>query len=142
MPTGDRDRLGRPLRGTQATNQAFWQVSDRTSISTAETIELARDYLQQDLPFHAHEVFEQRWRCCPPDERALWQALAQLGAAITHAARGNDRGAHRVGLRGLDKLLAALSAADQPSGSTGTGIDPVDIQDRTITLPGPLQDRP
>ncbi len=107
--TGDRDRLGRPLRGATSKDDAFWQIPERTFISSAETIALAREYLSQDLPFHVHEVFEQRWRCCPDEERALWQALAQLGAAITHAARGNDRGAHRVGLRGLDGLLAALN---------------------------------
>lgn len=141
MKSGDRDRLGRPLRGTESEAQAFWQVPERTSISSAETIALAREYLQQDLPFHAHEIFEQRWRCCPAEERPLWQALAQLGAAITHAARGNDRGAHLVGLRGLDGLLAALDPVEPASGPTGTGIHTVGIEDGT-TVPGTsLQDR-
>lgn len=125
--TGERDRLGRPLRSAASAEQAFWQVPERTSISSSETIALARDYLRQDLPFHAHEIFEQRWRCCPAEERPFWKALAQLGAAITHAARGNDRGAHQVGLRGLDGLLSALGPGE--SGSTGTGVDAVGIQD-------------
>ncbi len=69
-----------------------------------------------------HEVFEQRWRCCPEQERALWQALAQWGAAITHAARGNARGANQVGSRALAGLLDVLGSSE--SGSAVAGIDP------------------
>jgi len=122
MKDDHRDRLGRPLRGTDASEHAFPQVPERDSISSAEAITLARYYLEQDLPFHVHEVFEQRWRCCPEQERALWQALAQWGAAITHAARGNARGAHQVGSRALAGLLDVLGSSE--SGSAVAGIDP------------------
>ncbi|MFM8353029.1 MAG: DUF309 domain-containing protein [Actinomycetales bacterium] len=138
--TGERDRLGRPLRAAASADQAFWQIPERSSISSSETIALAREYLMQDLPFHAHEVFEQRWRCCPAEERPLWKALAQLGAAITHAARGNDRGAHQVGLRGLDGLLSALGLGE--SGSTGTGVDAIDVQDSSTGRGARPQDIP
>ena len=100
-----RDRYGRPLgRGTDPDN-AYPSVPDRTVVSASQAWLEALDYVEQDLPFHAHEVFEQRWRCAPQTERALWQALAQWGAALTHDARGNTIGARRVAeraRRGLD----------------------------------------
>lgn len=119
MATSQRDRLGRPLRGADVA-RAFPQFQDGAPsgpIDAAETIALAQQYLADDLPFHVHEVFEQRWRCCPEQERALWRALAQWGAALTHAARGNARGAHQVGLRSLTGLLEIL-AEHQPDGGT------------------------
>lgn len=61
-------------------------------------------YLDLGLPFHAHEVLEQRWRCCPPQERQAWRALAQWAAALTHHARGNPIGSARV----ADRALAGL----------------------------------
>jgi len=100
-----RDRYGRPLgRGTDPGN-AYPSVPDRTVVSASQAWLEALDYVEQDLPFHAHEVFEQRWRCAPQTERALWQALAQWGAALTHDARGNTIGARRIAeraRRGLD----------------------------------------
>jgi len=60
-------------------------------------------YLAQDLPFHAHEVFEQRWRCCPENERLAWQAIAQWAAALTHQARGNKQGGNKQGIVALAK---------------------------------------
>jgi hypothetical protein len=53
-------------------------------------------YLERDLPFHAHETFELRWRCCPENERPLWRALARWAAAITHIERGNAEGASSI----------------------------------------------
>ena len=80
-------------------------MPDRTIVSASQAWLEALAYVEQNLPFHAHEVFEQRWRCAPQTERALWQALAQWGAALTHEARGNAIGARRVAeraRRGLD----------------------------------------
>lgn len=85
-----RDRYGRPLR--ESLDAVFPGVPERTQISNAEAWSLANEYFAQDLPFHAHEVFEQRWRCCPQNEREAWQALAQWAAALTHLARGNVKG--------------------------------------------------
>ena len=102
-----RDRYGRPLR--ESGKQAFPGIPERTEISSQEAWDQALTYLEQDLPFHAHETFEQRWRCCPDDEREIWQALAQWGAALTQLARGN-----RIGARAnADKALARLSSAPE-----------------------------
>ncbi len=97
-----RDEYGRPLPHGRA---GVPGVPERTSIDGETAWAEAMAYLAADRPFHAHEVFEQRWRCCPPAERAAWQACAQWAAALTHRARGNPTGARsvaRTALAGLD----------------------------------------
>jgi hypothetical protein len=57
-------------------------------------------------PFAAHEVLEARWKGGPPQERDLWQGLAQVCVALTHAARGNEIGAQRLADRAALRLAA------------------------------------
>jgi len=102
---GARDRLGRPLRGD--TGEAFPQVPEQPEISDFEAWKQAMEYLNQDLPFHVHEVCEQRWRCAPNESKGAWRALAQWGAALTHAARGNQAGARALGQRASENLAHA-----------------------------------
>jgi hypothetical protein len=71
-------------------------------------IDLAEDYLGRGLPFHAHEVFEARWRCSPTEERELWRALAQMAAGFTHHARGNPAGTRAL----LARAQEAIGAYD------------------------------
>ena len=78
----------------------------RTSLSSDEAADEALDYLAAGLPFHAHEVLEIRWRCCPTQERSLWRALAQAAAGCTHTARGNPVGAERLRERAQEGLAA------------------------------------
>ena len=106
-PERRRDRYGRPLGHGADPGTAYPDVPDRTFISGSQAWLEALAYIEQDLPFHAHEVFEQRWRCAPNIERALWQALAQWGAALTHEARGNATGARRIAERALGGLNSA-----------------------------------
>lgn len=101
-----RDRLGRPLAAGTDPSEAFPGVPERTQVSAHDAWHEALGYLDAGLPFHAHETFEQRWRCAPAQERAAWQALAQWGAALTHAARGNMRGARAVARRAQMNLDA------------------------------------
>lgn len=81
----------------------------------AESIELARSLLAEGRPFSAHEVLEARWKACPPEERALWQGLAQVCVALTHAARGNRLGADRILERGLGHLEEYRAAGVGPT---------------------------
>lgn len=106
--TRTRDRLGRPVPADSP--DAFATVPERASISAEDAWGEAIAYLDQGLPFHAHEVCEQRWRCAPDEERLAWQGLAQWGAALTHQARGNDTGAERVAQRALATLSSAQHA--------------------------------
>jgi hypothetical protein len=98
-----RDRLGRPLPRDA---QGFPGVEVRAVITSDEAAAEGADYLQRGLPFHAHEVFEMRWRCCPEPERPLWRGLAQAAAGATHEARGNPVGAGRLRERGRVTIAA------------------------------------
>ncbi len=69
-----------------------------------ETVQTALGLLRQGRPFSAHEVFEARWKAAPEQERDLWQGLAQVCVALTHAARGNAVGADRLLERGLGRV--------------------------------------
>lgn len=109
-----RDRYGRPLRTGADPLSAYPGVPDRSSVSGFDAWHEALAYLAGDLPFHAHEVFEQRWRCAPTIERDVWRSLAQWGAALTHSARGNHVGARRLAQRASEGLAAA------------TIVDPID----------------
>jgi hypothetical protein len=112
MTQRPRDRLGRPA--TPGSPDVVPGVPEREQVDTDTAWHEALAYLDCGLPFHAHEVLEQRWRCCPAEERQLWRGLAQWGAALTHRARGNAVGAGSVAARArrtLD-LVAAVPPVD------------------------------
>ena len=108
-PERPRDRLGRPLPWDEP---GFPGVEQRDSLTAVEAVVAARGYLGRGLPFHAHEILEMRWRCCPPEERSLWRGLAQAAAGATHAARGNAVGAERLRERGRDSISAYAGPLD------------------------------
>ena len=74
----------------------------------AETLAEAQGFLDQGLPFHAHEVFEDAWKSSVGTERGLWKGLAQLAVGLTHLARGNARGARTL----LDRGRTAIAPFD------------------------------
>ena len=84
-----RDVLGRPLPYGSPGVVPF----DDRPLSPLDAIETARAYLTEGRAFAAHEVFEGQWKARPPEERELWQGLAQLCVAVTHTERGNLVGA-------------------------------------------------
>ena len=102
-----RDPLGRPLPADADPTLAVPGISSIDDLSDEQVWAIAMDYLEHGMPFHAHEVFEARWRTAPPDERAAWQALAQWTAAETHLARGNHEGARRLAHRATELLGTA-----------------------------------
>lgn len=114
MAERPRDALGRPV--PTGSPDAVPGVPERDDIDAATAWHEALGHLDAGRPFHAHEVLEQRWRCCPESERTLWRGLAQWGAALTHRARGNDVGAASVAAR------AHRTLADAPS------VPPVDLE--------------
>lgn len=71
-----------------------------------ETLKAARELVRAGRPFSAHEVLEARWKAGPIEERDLWQGLAQVCVAMTHAARGNEVGADRLFDRAAERLTA------------------------------------
>ncbi|MFE1954666.1 DUF309 domain-containing protein [Streptomyces sp. NPDC059524] len=96
-----RDGLGRPLPygSTGVARQPEGVVR-----TPEETVAEAQALLDAGRPFHAHEVFEDAWKSGPPEQEALWRALAQLAVGLTHAARGNAKGGARLLRRGAASL--------------------------------------
>jgi hypothetical protein len=94
--------LGRPLPyGVEGVEP----VSEEP-LSPEDTLEAARTLVEGGRPFAAHEVLEARWKAGPAEERDLWQGLAQVCVAVTHAARGNQVGADRLFDRAAERLEA------------------------------------
>jgi hypothetical protein len=99
-----RDALGRPL--PHDAGGGVERVPDRLDLPLSEAVDLAQRYLDTGRPFHAHEVLEALWKSRPSTERDLWQGLAQLAVGLTHAMRGNRRGAAALLRRGRDRIAA------------------------------------
>ncbi len=97
-----RDELGRPLPRT-AVSDAL-RIPDDLTVTPAEAAAMAGSLLAQDRPFHAHEVFEAAWKSAPGPERGLWRGLAQIAVGLTHARRGNARGAVTLLRRGASQV--------------------------------------
>jgi hypothetical protein len=102
-----RDALGRPLdpadgpgSGVDGTDR----IPDDMVITGTEAAVLADRLLRDGRPFHAHEVLEAAWKTGPAGERDLWQGLAQIAVGLTHARRGNARGAVALLSRGAERV--------------------------------------
>lgn len=95
-----RDALGRPL---PYGSDGVEPVSEEP-LPPMQTLVFAQSLVDEGRPFAAHEVLEARWKAGPDEERDLWQGLAQICVALTHAARGNIVGANRLFERGVGRL--------------------------------------
>jgi hypothetical protein len=104
-----RDAFGRPLEHG-ATGES--PIPDDLSLSPGEAIALAQQLLDSGRPFQAHEVLEASWKSAPAAERDLWQGLAQVAVGLTHAQRGNARGAAALLRRGAGRVSGYLPGAD------------------------------
>jgi len=59
--------------------------------------------------FDAHEVWEEWWHECPPEDRRFVQSLIQAAVSLYHWGNANAAGAAKLFQRGSEK------AADYPS---------------------------
>jgi hypothetical protein len=106
-----RDELGRPLpRGAAGGTPP----PDEPALAPAAALDRAQELIDSGRAFRAHEVLEAAWKAAPADERDLWQGLAQVAVGLTHAQRGNARGAVTLLRRGGQRV--AGYAADPPHG--------------------------
>ena len=97
-------------------------MPDDLTLPPAEALALAQRLIDSGRPFGAHEVLEASWKSAPPDERDLWQGLAQIAVGLTHAQRGNARGAAALLRRGAGKMAGYPPGG--PAGAAGPhGID-------------------
>ena len=118
-----RDGLGRPLArdiGQQSGDAGQDRIPDDLVITGRDAAVLADRLLRDGRPFHAHEVLEAAWKAGPPGERDLWQGLAQIAVGLTHARRGNARGAVTLLRRGTQHVCGHGNQAD---GSHPYGLD-------------------
>lgn len=144
-----RDGLGRPLpRGSTGVDR----VPDGLVLRPAQALDEAQRLLDENLPFHAHEILEGAWKTVPDGERDLWQGLAQLAVGLTHLLRGNPTGAAAVLRRGQAKIApydthpphaidvagllkwttkALMVAASTPGSSVGE-LSPPQLQPRKV----------
>ena len=112
-----RDASGRPLpRGATGVER----VPEDLVLSAAEAVAEAQRLLDAGNPFGAHEVLEGSWKAAPEAERGLWRALAQVAVGLTHAQRGNARGAVALLHRGADGLRRWVGTP--PAGLDVTGV--------------------
>ena len=88
-------------------------IPDDLVISPAEAAELGGRLLAEGRPFHAHEVFEAAWKSIPGPERELWRGLAQIAVGLTHARRGNARGAMALLRRGADRVAGFAGTSSE-----------------------------
>jgi hypothetical protein len=112
-----RDALGRPLPYDSTGEE---RAPEGVVREPAVALDEAQRLLDAGRPFHAHEVLEDAWKSAPEADRQLWRGLAQLAVGLTHAARGNARGASRLLERGAGNL--APYAAAPPHGIDVPGL--------------------
>jgi uncharacterized protein len=140
-----RDALGRPLpRGAPGDER----IPEDLVLPPSDALELAQDLLDSGRPFHAHEVLEASWKAAPAAERDLWQGLAQIAVGLTHARRGNARGAvallRRGGQRvsgytgaaphGIDAAAVCQAASDLATRIDAEGLDAVGAELITVRV--------
>jgi len=113
-----RDALGRPL-DRAGPGAGPPPIPDDLAITGPGAAALADQLLREGHPFHAHEVLEAAWKSGPPAERDLWQGLAQIAVGLTHAHRGNARGAVTLLRRGAQRVRA-YQVPDEPGAESGT----------------------
>ena len=133
-----RDGLGRPLGRADSPGlsgsaevsgvSGAERIPDDLVIGGAEAAGLADQLLRDGRPFHAHEVLEAAWKSGPVEQRDLWQGLAQIAVGLTHARRGNARGAVALLRRGAGRVRAHQDRAGsqrldgQPGGPFGMDV--------------------
>jgi hypothetical protein len=123
-----RDALGRPLDPADGPGSEAGRIPDDLVITGAEAAALADRLLRDGRPFHAHEVLEAAWKSGPADERDLWQGLAQIAVGLTHARRGNARGAVALLSRGAERVrgyqggASSQRAAGRPASPFGMNV--------------------
>ena len=122
-----RDGLGRPLPKNAAGEP---RVPDDLVLPAADSLDLAEEMLASGRPFHAHEVLEASWKSGSASERGFWQGLAQLAVGLTHARRGNARGAVTLLRRGAAGIRPYAAVDPHGVRVTRVATDAEDLADR------------
>ena len=94
-----------------ATPRASRRCPTSPALPPDAALDLAQQLIDSGRAFRAHEVLEASWKAAPPAERDLWQGLAQVAVGLTHAQRGNARGAAALLRRGGRRVAGYAAAA-------------------------------
>jgi predicted metal-dependent hydrolase len=108
------------------------RIPDDLVIAPAEAARLGAQLLAEDRPFHAHEVFEAAWKSLAGPDRELWRGLAQIAVGLTHARRGNTRGAVALLRRGTGHVAEFASTGASASADREVDADLVVAQASAI----------
>jgi predicted metal-dependent hydrolase len=95
-------------------------VPEDLVLSPDDSVTEAQRLLDAGSPFPAHDVLEAAWKSASGAERELWRGLAQLAVGLTHAQRGNAKGAAALLDRAADRI--AVWAAPAPAGLDLAGL--------------------
>ncbi len=125
-----RDELGRPLPPGRP---GATRIPDDLALPPAEALQTAQRLLDTGRPFHAHEVLEASWKQAPAPERELWRGLAQIAVGLTHAQRGNARGAVALLRRGGERIGGYGAAAPHGIDAAGLALACTRLADRIET---------
>lgn len=87
------------------------RIPDDLVVTPDEAATIGGRLLADGLPFQAHEVFEAAWKSAQDPERELWRGLAQIAVGLTHARRGNARGAVALLSRGAARVRDQAASA-------------------------------
>jgi uncharacterized protein len=122
-----RDELGRPLPRDAIGTPSL--AADE-ALPPAQALQTAQRLLDTGRPFDAHDVLEAAWKAAPDAERDLWQGLAQLAVGLTHARRGNARGAVTLLRRGAKRLAPYPDAGPYRIDVAGLRASSTELADR------------
>ena len=122
-----RDEFGRPL-GRGAAGEP--PLPDEPALAPDAALDLAQQLLDSGRAFRAHEVLEASWKAAPPAERDLWQGLAQVAVGLTHAQRGNARGAAALLRRGGLRVASYVGSAPHGIAAETVARFAADLADR------------
>jgi uncharacterized protein len=126
-----RDGLGRPLDRTASGHPV---TPENLHLTAAESVTMAQQLIEEGRPFHAHEVLEAAWKAAPEAERELWRGLAQMAVGLTHASRGNGKGAVTLLRRGAGSVrLGVAQIAPGPVPAAGL-MDPLAVAQDALDL--------
>jgi uncharacterized protein len=122
-----RDDLGRPLSRGAAGEPP---LPDDLSLTPDAALDLAQELIDSGRAFRAHEVLEASWKAAPAAERAMWQGLAQVAVGLTHAQRGNARGAAALLRRGGQRVAGYAGSAPHGIAAADVARFATDLADR------------
>ena len=136
-----RDELGRPLSRDAA---GELPLPDDLTLLPDAALDLAQELIDSGRAFRAHEVLEASWKAAPPAERDLWQGLAQVAVGLTHAQRGNARGAAALLRRGGRRVAGYAGSAPYGIGAADVARFATDLAERVESegLPAAITPEP